>query len=186
MADTVSNIRDLTIAGALGALALLFGLPANAQDPEYAVANLHDENGNLVGTVGFGHTPDAGLWVTASFPAHNLLRGQRAIHLHERGACEPDFFAAGGHFDPFDRDHGVRAEQGMHAGDFPNLHFPQTGPHVVEFLAPELSLREGEPGNIFAGEGTAVVLHAGLDDYRTQPTGNAGDRVACGVVEPRE
>lgn len=186
MAEIVSNIRNLALAGALSAVALVAGPAADAQDSEYAVANLHDVNGNLVGTVGFGQTPDAGLWVTMSFPAQNQLRGQRAIHLHERGACEPDFSAAGDHFNPSDREHGARAEHGMHAGDFPNLHFSETGPHVVEFPAPNLSLREGEPGNILAGEGTAVILHAGLDDYATQPTGNAGERVACGVVQARE
>ncbi|MGD9739136.1 MAG: superoxide dismutase family protein [Bauldia sp.] len=133
-----------------------------------------------------------GLLVRAEF--QDLAPGTYGLHVHETGACTPDFEAAGGHFNPTDAEHGFLAEGGPHAGDLPNVVVPESGRVTVEFFAPGLSVDPGpppdaagnrpdpDPGYLFDADGAALVLHAMADDYMTQPAGHAGDRIACGVL----
>ena len=88
-----------------------------------------------------------------------------------------------GHFNPGGRKHGLMAADGHHAGDLPNLHVPAGGELIVEVLNPAVTLEKGKANSLFGGQGTALVIHAGKDDYKTDPTGDAGGRIACGVVE---
>lgn len=111
--------------------------------------------------------------------ATGMTPGPRGFHLHTTGKCEgPGFTSAGGHLNPDNRKHGSLAAGGAHLGDLPNLEIGSDGSGRATEIVPGGS---GALGAIFDADGTAVVIHANADDYRTDPTGNAGDRVACGV-----
>ncbi|MFZ4450773.1 superoxide dismutase family protein [Salibacterium aidingense] len=109
---------------------------------------------------------------------------EHGFHIHETGTCEaPDFESAGGHFNPGDQEHGFDSEGGPHAGDLSNLTTDENGEVSEEFKAGEVTLQEGENNSLLNGDGTALVIHAEADDYESQPSGDAGDRIACGVIE---
>ena len=107
--------------------------------------------------------------------------GGHAFHIHETGRCESPFESAGGHFNPAGTRHGFADPAGPHAGDLPNIEVPKRGALTFEFLANAVSLTDG-PSSLQDDDGSALVMHAGPDDYRTDPAGGAGDRIACGVV----
>lgn len=112
--------------------------------------------------------------------ATGLTPGAHGFHLHSTGRCEaPGFTSAGGHLNPGNRKHGTLAPGGAHLGDLPNLQIGPSGSGTATEVVP--GGREALSA-IFDADGTAVVIHANPDDYRTDPTGNAGDRVACGVL----
>ncbi|MET3575585.1 superoxide dismutase family protein [Bhargavaea ullalensis] len=114
----------------------------------------------------------------------NLPPGKHAFHIHEKGMCEaPDFESAGGHYNPEDKEHGKDSENGSHAGDFDNIEVGEDGTANVQFDTDQVTLKEGEDNSVFTDEGTALVIHADEDDYKSQPSGDAGDRIACGVIE---
>ena len=108
--------------------------------------------------------------------------GEHAFHVHAVGKCEPPFTTAGGHFNPGNKKHGMEAAEGAHAGDMPNLHVPASGELVIEVANPAISLVKGQPGSVFDADGSAIVIHAGADDYKSDPAGNAGGRIVCGVI----
>lgn len=105
-----------------------------------------------------------------------------AIHVHETGSCDPasGHESAGGHFNPSGVEHGWLSETGPHAGDLPNIHADAQGNVNVEINAPLLTWEAGEASL----QGRAVIIHAKPDDYKSQPSGNAGDRLACAVIAP--
>jgi Cu-Zn family superoxide dismutase len=111
-----------------------------------------------------------------------LPAGERAFHIHAVGKCEAPFETAGGHFNPGNHKHGKLAGEG-HAGDMPNLTIPQNGQLQVEIVNTAVTLDKGKPNSVFQPAGTAIVIHAGTDDYASDPAGNAGDRIACGVIQ---
>jgi len=107
--------------------------------------------------------------------------GEHAFHVHAIGKCDPpDFKSAGAHFNPDETKHGLMNPEGPHAGDMPNLHVPESGKLSIEVLNPLVTLRQDRA--LLDEDGSALVIHAGADDYTTDPAGNAGDRIACGVV----
>ena len=128
-------------------------------------------------------TPN-GLLIRVNLPAKpdGISSGTHAIHIHEVGQCEPPFKSAGGHFNPMKQQHGFLDRKGKHAGDLPNIHVPANAPLTVEYFVPELSLSSGK-ASLMDSDGSALVIHQGADDYHTDPAGDAGDRVACGVIE---
>jgi len=143
-----------------------------------ARADLRDLQGALVGTATLQQTAH-GVLVTADIA--NLPPGTHAIHFHAVGRCEPPFQTAGGHFNPNARQHGIRNEMGHHAGDLPNIHVPASGTARIDMISRDVSL--GTTGNgLLDADGTSLVVHALADDYRTDPSGASGDRIACGVV----
>lgn len=113
--------------------------------------------------------------------------GKKAFHVHEKGVCEVgDFESAGGHYNPEDKNHGKEDPDGQHAGDFDNIEVDADGKVDVEFVTDQISLDENAANTVFTEEGTSLVIHAGEDDYKSQPAGDAGDRIACGVIaEPQ-
>jgi Cu-Zn family superoxide dismutase len=150
--------------------------PASAQ---LANATLKDQKGTDVGTVALTQTP-AGVLLRLSLKG--LPAGERAFHIHAVGRCESPFTTAGGHFNPGGQKHGLMVGPG-HAGDMPNLHVPAGGVLEVEILNAAVTLEKGKPNSLFQKEGTAIVIHAGKDDYKSDPAGNAGDRIACGIIQ---
>jgi Cu-Zn family superoxide dismutase len=152
-------------------------LPAAAQT---ASAALKNADGKDVGTARLTQTP-AGVLIQLS--VKGLPPGEHAFHVHAVGKCEPPFTTAGGHFNPTGKKHGMMAPEGQHAGDMPNLHIPANGELAAEVLNAAVTLEKGKPNSLFDADGSAMVIHAGKDDYKTDPTGEAGGRIACGVVQ---
>jgi len=164
------------LAGAL--LCAAAALPAAAQT---ASAPLQDAQGKEVGSVNLTQTPRG---VLINLSVKGLPPGEHAFHVHAVGKCEgPGFTTAGGHFNPDNHKHGLLAAEGAHAGDMPNLHIPQSGDLTVEVVNAAVTLDKGKPNSLFDADGSAIVIHAGSDDYKTDPTGEAGGRIACGVVQ---
>lgn len=139
---------------------------------------LRDLKDKVVGTVLLVDTPH-GLLLRGALMG--LPPGTHALHFHEVGKCEPPFKSAGGHFNPTKKNHGVMDPGGLHAGDLPNLIIPKSGKLDFELFAEDLTLAEG-PNTVLDADGTALVLHAKADDYKSQPSGDAGDRIACGTI----
>ena len=170
--------RTSIFAAATLALAgLLLVEPSHAQT---AKASLKTADGKDAGGVTLTQTPHG---VLLSLSLKGLPAGERAFHVHTVGKCEPPFTSAGGHFNPGGKKHGIVVGEGHHAGDMPNLHIPQNGELAVEVLNAAITLEKGKPNSVFHPGGTAIVIHAGKDDYRSDPAGNAGDRIVCGVIE---
>jgi superoxide dismutase, Cu-Zn family len=174
------------LVGALLAAAVALGQaqspPASPAPPSPAMApkaiQLHDLKGKQVGTVMLVDTPH-GLLVRGALTG--LPPGTHAIHFHETGKCEPPFKSAGGHFNPTRKAHGMLDPAGLHAGDLPNLVIPKGGKLEFELFAEALTLSEGS-NSVLDADGTALIIHANPDDYHSQPSGDAGDRIACGVI----
>ena len=150
-----------------------------AAEAQTAKASLKDASGKDVGQVQLVQTPHG---VLLKLAVRGLPPGQHAFHVHAVGKCEPPFTSAGPHFNPAGKKHGMEAADGPHAGDMPNLHIPAGGELVVEIANPMISLVKGQPTSVFDADGSTIIIHAGADDYKTDPAGNAGDRIACGVI----
>ena len=137
-------------------------------------------DGSDRGTVSIVPTPH-GLLFEAQLTG--LTPVVHAFHIHETGQCGDDFSAAGGHYNPTDKDHGYLAENGPHAGDMPNFTAGEDGSATFSTFNPMVTMTGGE-APLDDSDGSALMVHGGADDYRSQPAGAAGDRVACGVVFP--
>lgn len=150
--------------------------PQDAKAGETAKASLKDAKGQSLGDVTLEQTPH-GVLIKGSLS--NLPAGAHAIHIHETGKCDaPDFKTAGGHFNPTKKTHGMMSPSGKHEGDLPNITVASDGKAQFEFFANEgLTVQ-----SLMDADGSAIVVHAQGDDYKTDPAGNAGGRIACGVV----
>jgi len=164
----------------LAASASLLALATLSAAAQSAKATLKNAEGKDVGSAALTETP-AGVLIKLT--VKGLPSGERAFHIHGVGKCEPPFTSAGPHFNPGTKKHGLMAAEGHHAGDMPNLHVPASGELAVEVLNAEVTLEKGKANSLFGPQGSALVIHAGKDDYKTDPTGDAGGRIACGVVE---
>jgi len=123
-----------------------------------------------------------GVLIQATFT--KLPAGRHALHVHETGSCEaPEFKSAGGHFNPQNAKHGLTNPKGPHAGDMPNFTASKNGDTAIEIYNDRVTLEQGADNSLLKSGGTALVVHAGGDDYRTDPAGDAGERIACGVIE---
>jgi len=153
--------------------------PAAGLGAGLALADLRDASGQIVGAATFTATA-GGVQVTAQ--VRNLPPGVHGIHFHAVGRCDPpDFVSAGDHLNPTNRQHGLRNPQGPHAGDLPNLTVEANGTGSFQATNAAVTLEPGA-ASLFDADGTALVIHDDPDDEATDPTGNSGGRIACGVV----
>jgi Cu-Zn family superoxide dismutase len=145
-----------------------------------AHANIVNGAGDKIGTATFSASSDG---VQISVDVSQLPPGTHGIHIHAVGRCEgPDFKTAGGHFNPANKKHGKDSADGPHNGDLLNITAGSDGRAKASLLDANVSLGSGA-NSLFQPGGAAIVIHAGPDDYKTDPAGNSGARIACGVIE---
>lgn len=167
-----------TFAFAVPLLAALAGCQSVGSIPTERIgqATLRQANGLPAGTA---QLLASGSDVTLTVAVAGLAAGTRGIHLHTVGKCDgPDFTTAGGHLNPAGHQHGSDNPAGKHLGDLPNI---VTGSSGTGTFTVTLGARDAVSASLFDADGTAIVVHAGPDDYRTDPSGNSGSRIACGV-----
>lgn len=177
-------MRSITMTAAVLTFALAAcGSPEPAEEaevvdtaPATAVATLLTAEGQETGTV--TATAD-GENVLISLAVQNLTPGEHGVHVHTVGSCEANFDAAGSHWNPTEQTHGLEGDDGQHAGDMPNLVVAEDGTGTLEYTL--------GGGATFAGllddDGAAFIVHAGRDDQKTDPSGDSGSRIACGVFQ---
>ena len=139
---------------------------------------LKDAQGKVVGNI-IIWDQDSG--VALELQLHDLTPGEHGIHFHQVPKCEgPDFKSAGGHFNPEAKKHGFDSPDGHHAGDMKNFTVDAQGKAEVRLEDSDVTLKDG-PHSLLTN-GAAIVVHAKADDYKTDPSGSSGDRIACGVI----
>ncbi len=182
----IISLREFLLLGLRGIIAaavVAMGMATfnvKAQQPE-AVADLKDASGKAVGRATFTQNlPGGGVWIHVDVTG--LTLGVHAIHVHTMGVCEgPAFLSAGGHFNPEGHKHGLVNPEGPHAGDLPNMIANTAGKARYETANYRITLGIG-PNSLFKAGGTSLVIHAGPDDNMSDPAGNSGARVVCGVI----
>lgn len=172
----------------LAALAAMLTLACSAamakgakapKPPKSVVVKMQNAQGKDAGTATLSSATGG---VKIKLNLHGLTAGEHGLHVHQAAKCEgPDFKSAGPHFNPDTKKHGLQNAEGPHAGDVPNFKADIKGNAKATLIAPNVTLADG-PHSVFTGGGTALVVHAKADDGKTDPSGNSGDRIACGVV----
>ncbi|WP_448503218.1 superoxide dismutase family protein [Sphingomonas sp.] len=147
---------------------------ATASSMGGAVAELATADGSPAGRVTATDTPQG---IALALTAQGLEAGERGVHVHATGRCDPpDFQTAGAHWNPLERQHGLENPRGAHAGDMPNLTVAADGKGSASY-----TLSDATVAAMLEGDGSAFIIHAAADDQRTDPSGDSGDRIACGV-----
>lgn len=151
-----------------------------AETIEHSIEMINNDE-EVIGTADF--TQDAHGVVTLHIQLENLEPGEYGFHIHEVGlATAPDFEDAGSHFNPTDVDHGAQSETGPHLGDLPNLVVGEDGTVDETIEIEGVTLEADAENSLQSIDGTTLIIHTGADDYTSQPTGDAGDRQAAGVI----
>lgn len=153
------------------------------ESPTAVIANaaIQDAQGKIVGLVSFREVRQG---VRVDVKVTGLPDGTHGIHIHAVGKCDPpDFASAGGHFNPAGGVHGLPGTPTAHAGDLPNIVVGKDGKGTLLFYDPLISLNKAQSNGLTFGGGTAVIVHANVDDGKTDPAGNSGPRIACGIVK---
>jgi superoxide dismutase, Cu-Zn family len=170
-------VRPLVPLAAAGLVAA--GCAALQPGLTTASARLTNAQGEVVGSATLAQVSGG---VRILLTARGLPAGDKGVHIHAVGTCEPPAFAsAGGHVNPDGRQYGLLNPRGPHAGDLPNLRIEADGAGRLESLNDRITLGAG-PTSLFDGDGSALVIHEAADDQRTDPSGNSGGRLACGVI----
>lgn len=184
-------MKTLLAIAAPAAIALTFAVPAAAQEQVSqdigevgGKATFLNLKGEEIGTATLRSTPSGSVLIQAE--VRGLEPGERGFHIHETGKCDPatEFKSADGHL-AGDKKHGF-VEGGPHPGDMPNQHVPANGVLLVDAFNDRVSLSDNGEGALFDADGSAIMIHSGADDYTSQPSGAAGSRVACAVIEKVE
>lgn len=146
------------------------------------IVNMINNKGESMGTVQLSKTK-AGVLLNLDLTGLTP-DGEHAMHIHETGACTPleTFKDSGGHYNPTGHKHGMMHPEGQHAGDMPNLKPDSKGEIKVAFVNLHVTLDDGESG-LYDEDGSAIIIHAGADDHMSQPSGAAGARIACGLID---
>jgi Cu-Zn family superoxide dismutase len=148
--------------------------------PAGASADVRDPTGRTLARATAEETSGG---VRIRVEAAGLVQGAYGVHVHTTGRCDPpDFTSAGPHWNPTGRQHGTENPAGTHKGDLPNLLVGTDGSGSIEFTIPDVSIAGRGPDAMLDADGAAVVVHQGADDYRTDPSGNSGARIGCGVL----
>lgn len=170
--------RTIIAATLLGLVAGCAG--TTEQKEASATATLEPRSGSQVrGTVTFTQAGPDIVRVSGQFTGHS--KGPKGFHIHEKGDCsDPKAMSTGGHFNPAKHKHGGPYEPVRHSGDLGNLNFNDQGVANINFVVGGISVSSDKADGII---GRAVIVHADVDDYKTDPTGNAGGRVACGIIK---
>lgn len=159
---------------------LIASLGFAAESAPKAKAEIKNAQGETIGTADITRAK-RGVWI--SLKASNLSPGKHGIHIHDAGKCEgPDFKSAGGHFNPEGVEHGYKNPKGAHVGDLPNLIVTGDGKANARLFASNATLASGKDSLLKRG-GTSIVIHEKTDDEKTNPAGDSGARIACGVIE---
>ncbi len=152
-----------------------------APSNQRAMAGLLDKDGKAIGSALLSEDR---VGVHVELRVTNLPEGDHGVHIHVFGLCEPPAFTtAGGHFNPLGKVHGKLSTNGAHAGDLGNIVVKKDGTGLLSFVTAHLSLAPGAAANPAAAGGLSIVLHAAADDEKTDPSGNSGARLACGVIK---
>jgi Cu-Zn family superoxide dismutase len=167
----------------LVAVAVLLGGCAGMmaeKEPLSGGVTLKDKDGKEVGRATLIETGEG---VRIAVTGYRLPAGSHGLHIHAVGICQPpEFTSAGGHFNPTNRKHGRLNPEGPHAGDLPNLVVAASGEGGIDITTKAVTLEAGRPNSLFKEGGTSLIVHAAADDEKTDPTGNSGGRIACGVI----
>lgn len=167
----------LTVIGCAALLLAAAGWAAPKEPAAHAV--LKNAKGEKAGTATFTEVSNG---VNVAVRLNNMKPGVHGIHIHEAGKCDaPDFKTAGGHFNPTAKHHGSGNPQGMHMGDLRNISVAANGTGRLKETVKGITLGPGED-SLFHNGGTALVVHADPDDMKSDPAGNSGARIACGVI----
>ncbi|WP_018930808.1 superoxide dismutase family protein [Gracilibacillus lacisalsi] len=165
----------------LAVLMFLAGCQAEGRSP--LEVRLYNVDNDAVGTATFKEQEDM---VSVQIEVEGLEQGLHGVHIHEYAKCEgPDFQSAGNHFNPEGNEHGLMHPDGAHLGDMPNLEVEADGTADVELELPGATLMDGDK-SLLREDGTSIIIHGGEDDGVSQPAGDAGDRIVCGVISLEE
>lgn len=166
-ACALATVLDLGIAPPAGAL------------NERATVEMKGRDGRDLGRVKLLETT---VGILLHLRLKGLPPGPHGFHIHEIGRCEGDFESAGGIHNPLGAKHGFLNEEGAMAGDLPNIHATASGEVEVEVLAPFVTITKDSEDTLFDADGASLIIHEKADDYLTDPLGNSGARIACGVI----
>lgn len=171
----------LLIAGGCGKNDLK--LPVTGESVQSVTSPILNTKGKEIGEASFVEGIDG---VTINIQAEGLSPGKHGVHIHEMAVCTPpDFKSAGAHFNPGGKEHGFDNPKGFHLGDLPNLDVDADGKVTAEVTTALVTLKPDVKNSLLDADGSSLVIHEKVDDYKTDPAGDSGDRIACAVIKKK-